>query len=491
MPRGKQLNVTTPKWRKAIGSYQEKEFKKINESINIITDPSSSRAGNVKETYPELYRQFNQGECQFYRNGLIITQIKPGLLTTFLIFSILTRMALADGNVVEIQQVQNSDLRSDKLDYHTPPSYAYTPDGMWPKQQSSFTFYHSASDPLMKPYLEDPELLKLVEQATIVYTPIDYANFKISEGDYVKVCNDMIKMIRINLAYVLNTQLLKQLLKEHGIKITIVHPFFIGYNQGVYDYHTNTILIAWDQYFSNSEIRNVLKNEIHHMAVCIRNGGRTETCITPPTFKKLNKIIARGNKKINEYAELFRLGHQLKDLEAIIDQYEPMLFQLPVTVYDYNMLMETTSAKILEDGRIFVPKGEAPMAGEGHYDKTLVNNDFYIKLCQVDSDNIIYKICFAKDSSVNSKMTAFFIDWDIRQFHYVDGYGDSSFFKTNLNNRVSEFASDLEELPKGLKELFYPKFCEIFSQFHNVDDYCSRPAVPFETELPEEIVHST
>lgn len=435
---------TQQNWRKKIASHQQTQFKKLTKKPG----KSPQQAANIEPAEMQLW---DGAQWKFLLSHSTGTQFKPGWLTTLLFLNLLITTTMADKN-----------------------SQTSAHAGKPAKVASSQKTQSSNHDPRKQFYLNDKNLLNLVKQKLVInYDPDHHKDYGVSKEKYTAVCIKMTESIQLNLPYSINTEVLKKMLAKQRLTINIMSRKKLEGETASYSYSIHTMNIAWDEHFSEERLRQSLQNEMHHATICAENGGKTESCLIMPKPEELNKIIEEGYKKINEYKKWFDSGKPNKEIENLstkITAYEPAIWSVTLKKSDHEKLLSQPGVNVLADGRLFIPKGAFPADMS-----TFRQNDFYATLIK-KSDKIVYEISFAKDNRVDAKVRALFLDTELRRVQYKQNhYGE--FFNKNMANKVAEYASDVEMLPPALKQLFFPEFCKMFSEFHHVKEYCERPVI--------------
>lgn len=464
MPKHTDFNPELSQWRKAIGTNQKLEDQTDAEKINIFFETS----GDVFETPDDVFGNLSSIQPKFKRSWTT---------TLFLMTIFFSTLAAASKSP---SQTKGGEKFSDNDNGEVTKPTDYT-QGSRP----DYTYYSLNSEPLMKAYVENKDLLRLVNQVNIDYDPNDYRNSGMTRKIYEKRCSEMTQLVRINLAYAINSKVLSKIINARptlSIHLTI-STSEVGIS-GRYDSSKNLIILDSGNHFSDSKIRNVLSNELHHAGVATQNKDldvNVADNLIPPKVDELKQTIKKGNKLIKEYEKLFELkkfdSPELIKLAEIIQDYEPMFFPVEIKLEDYQELLKQEGVKKIADNQFFINSDTTKFQGEAG--EILNKNAWYLTARPINQNIMGCQINFLKDDIAQSKMAAFFLDWKYRKETYQNSaYTDPSFFFNKSDaHKTAEHVSDIERLPEKLKKLFFPEFCKIFSEFQKIEDYCNRPTI--------------
>lgn len=353
-------------------------------------------------------------------------------------------------------------------------------------------------------YLSNPELFNLVRNVGIVFFDLEqllklkdmfeikhsdsWVKLKLQEEKYLdknfeisKEATEKIeKQIREQLACTANTDVLKKVLNNPKFSVAVLPPCFMKSN-GRYKAAANMVLLKFDPDQSDGMVQAILSNELDSAAYCVENKLKNKTttnCVIPPNAKELEKSINNGYKKIDKYKAMFEkyvvakssqeFPQQLEDFLNAVVSYEPFRHEMAVSIEGHHDLLSKPFVEKMSDSRLFVPKEFSPF--KLHVLKEI--QDLYIiNYRQIDQKTMIYRYSFNKDNSNVEKAKAFFLDSEVweSKFKQSERYSGA--------DETSERSSNIAMLPPNLQKMFFPKWCEITSEFHGLekDAYCEKP----------------
>lgn len=326
----------------------------------------------------------------------------------------------------------------------------------------------------------DLELESLIRQLKIEFEEADYKKIGVNREDYLANCKIMEKQIRANLQYAMNPVVLKKILKNPLHKIIIISPEKINVDgHAFYNFDNFSISIKWAQNPKDIEVRAWLQNEYHHAGICeqMKSHAGTPQCVIIPAIEELAQAVKEGQSTFYRYEADFKAylssgvsepTLQIKEfLDAVADYESAPHSWGDLDRYTLQWLLSQPGVKTLLDGRIYIPNAVFPI--QGLWEK----EDIYFTYQPLDADNVVYQVSSLKDNTMRSKAIAFFIDWKINFSKKIR----SDFARGNELNQIAEVGSNIDNLPPKLKKLFFPAFCEVMAEFHQMHDYCDRPTV--------------
>lgn len=335
----------------------------------------------------------------------------------------------------------------------------------------------------------DPKILEdLVAKMPIVL------QCKAFEKGFSEQSESVIKMkqlIRQLIPYAINNEILIKILKSPGFNIEIRLPNRITGKlfDGGYSSQENTIIIPLDDYnpATQGNLLNILSNELNHAAVCAKRRaqvGNSHECTSFPNIVTMAEAYEEGLKNLNEAIEDFldyqksgsinppnnKVQHFLNTLEG----YQPVLTQHYIDVTLHETIINNPAVQILSDGRLFIPKNFMILGKDKEAARDM---DLYVEQVTKYNNTVQYTISCNKDSSLISKAYTFILYRRLMNTQHKSGYSELT-RKHGDPVRTSELVSDVEMFPPKMQRLYFRKLCRHLSQFHEVDNYCSRSLQP-------------
>ena len=329
---------------------------------------------------------------------------------------------------------------------------------------------------------KNPDLKKLIAETGIHYVEQDLESAGVTTEEFVKVFWKMVPMIRKNLIYAANPDVLKKVLSHPDHKIIIKPPTLMGDRvRGAYDSKHDVVYVVWDPRMTDAKLRSTLVDEYSTAATCAerrpRVGSSTE-CMYYPDSHKLNAALKEGYEKIDTYQKNFfnylknkisnadvKPNSYLKNFLSKMACYEPEVSEYRLTNEEHRKVLQQAGVKQREDGRLYVPAG-TEVSGRSSAMELLAD-------VIVREGGIIYEATYAMDESPKQKLRHFLVLWRkclcltdrivIRNFMPV-------VFKGVLPKKLVLSLSFTVKIYN-----FFKTFCNLYSEFHHVEDYCDRP----------------
>ncbi len=320
-----------------------------------------------------------------------------------------------------------------------------------------------------------------------ILSPRDLSFTGFTQEEAEKALIKLKNLVRSNIIYAVNLDVLKKIVTPRNFKIMIVDPKSIEGAIGSFDPNINQIEIAFLTYFTDETMRIALKDEFDHAAVCLMRKPRTgfnKDCVLHENFEDIEKAIIAGYKKISEYEHLledyleakkldktFKPSAQLNEFFNYLAPYELEHIHARRALEDHCKTLKYVPGTTAQNGVMFIPKHHIYLGRE--LNPRAVN----IKLSYINPKEVIYDVQWYTDNNIISKAQAFFEDirtW-ISRFKTDALYNNPGTLFNNRNaKKVSEKASHLAHLPPQLLHLYFDQYCQLISQDHQVKDYCTK-----------------
>lgn len=92
------------------------------------------------------------------------------------------------------------------------------------------------------------------------------------------------------------------------------------------------------------------------------------------------------------------------------------------------------------------------------------------------SDEIIIRYSYARNDSQQERVRSFIAEYFERNWRFsaTGGYNE---FRVSRDETNAEISSDIAELQPEILTEIYQEWCDYFTKYHEVDDYCRYPVV--------------
>lgn len=306
------------------------------------------------------------------------------------------------------------------------------------------------------------------------------------------------EQIYTNLAYSLNEERLKEVLRERDVEILIMPK--IGNNPLVKGRFApasgeaqakNVISLLQDSTRSDRATQKVLANELHHLSIFKRNLKKAGSRPIPRSERQLalpflneewivdeelrqqhRQAIKRGLDRINEFEQLIELYKSGKldkfpDKRAIFTRYIN-------AVKDYEPNEYTEIFHDLNSRLAIKEKLKTLRKINGRYEMENKGKKFYITSIDDFENQLIVKHNYAASDSIIDRAIALINDLRAMQESIYRGkhYQKKS---PVTGGSDMEFSSSIEEFDSQVKETFFIEWCTYFSQYTQTSNYCYRP----------------
>ena len=145
---------------------------------------------------------------------------------------------------------------------------------------------------------------------------------------------------------------------------------------------------------------------------------------------------------------------------SIIKNYIPPLHPFPLSMDEYEKATSRGYIRKYPDHSERFSK--TPVLRDALYDLHMYRDDTF-------ENTGIARFTYAQPDEPESMLIAF-ID-DMRRIEEL--YKSGTYSKKTPHQQLMEYASHLDELAPEIKALLAPAWCEYFSEYHKVEDYCS------------------
>lgn len=320
---------------------------------------------------------------------------------------------------------------------------------------------------------------------------------KPSGSEWISLMEEEITMIKKLLPETVHPELLLKVLNDPTFSIELVayndpHLTGGGESNGAMARYlplSNKLLIGSDTDMTEKEKLSVLRNEMHHVAVrytnYLKQSSPQKNLPTPrESIKVLRPMIKDGWKKDHKLAEehrealtggFNRITHfknllnqskrfqhgsltdktaknKLNEYLTAVKNYQPMTH---VEVWPVSIYRELKKAFKEENGKWVIPIKELPR---------------YLVGVRINRDEAIVRYNFLKSEDIKDKAKAFIHDAEAFKESMGPKGGYSHY--SAAEDLGLELSSFIQEIDPGILKSFFPEWCNYFSRYHQVNDYC-------------------
>lgn len=312
------------------------------------------------------------------------------------------------------------------------------------------------------------------------------------EKMYIAI-DKQIEIIKSVLSDTIHPKILLKLIEDPTFSIQISHRTIINSN-GLYLPNENRILVALDFLQDKEFIKNNLKNELHSAGIYVTNVAKQKEKRKPlpqdnlllagpyvnnkwekdkALAKKLDAAISNSETRIRQFINLFinKQKHSpewekyLKDIEnyqprvretRFPDAFSELLFSNLKPSDDANFL------NVIPQGILYPAEKPWPI----QFDAYVIDI-----LDEKLSGEIMVRYKYAKNNTLEEKIKAFIAEY----FEYEWRFSRETTYTKLAANRDAinlEKSSDIEELSPNIPAIIYAEWCDYFSKYLEVENYC-------------------
>jgi len=303
----------------------------------------------------------------------------------------------------------------------------------------------------------------------------------------IELINRQIKQIRRLLPAHFNPIALQRILSQTDFKIVLLaaNDAELTMNGKVapdarYLPRSNRILICIDSDFTDKEVIQTLRNELHHALIRVTNRKlvlnktqATDGYLALSPF--LNSQGKKDNRKVTTLAQTIREGFaKIDELERLLKtksskltsqqfrqralylsaftDYQPKLHRIEMPM---SLALEfLANGKKLSDGNILLKAKDMP---------PLI---FYPPI--IRGNSAVMKYIKAKSSSLVDLAHSFILD--LRD--ELDNSENGGYADLTREDKLLEFSSSLQEIDGRVLKRFFPSWCRYFEDYTELHPYC-------------------
>lgn len=265
-----------------------------------------------------------------------------------------------------------------------------------------------------------------------------------------------IAQIRALLSQAIHPKLLLDILLDSDFSIELIAP-----DAGVSYYSpiTRTVYIRSSTHESNKQKLAILCNELHHVAVHFANLRRqglfppmkvlaSMQIVSPFLHDSSQKADYTWQVDLKSYhahkAALEAGFERIKNFKNLLDQF---------SLFNPNIFLDELGKKTLNK-YLDAVRNYRPM----FYKE-------YSSLEQNDGTTLDHN---SKSNNIRERATAFIMDME----KYKKLIYRGSYRNLPLSEKELELSSFLQEVDPNILQVFFPEWCDYFSQYHQVENYC-------------------
>lgn len=232
--------------------------------------------------------------------------------------------------------------------------------------------------------------------------------------------------------------------------------------------------------------KDLVSDELFSAGLCAKTQGGG-ACAIVPNWKQYKKPIAKGLKSIRKlYDNLVEEGwdtahmpHKLIDMMA---SYHPKRFEIikDGRVFKIWLQHNTKSIKKVSKNLYRVPAHCSRQLFPSPNLSILAQNEFYMSYHSLQDGGVRLGIQFVRPQASNQVLLRGFVCDILHMWRtaFDEGgrYRDAThrYFATHGEAYiVSEQLSFLEQFPLAIRRVFFRGVCDLLSEFHGVEDYCT------------------
>lgn len=335
-------------------------------------------------------------------------------------------------------------------------------------------------------------LRSLIAQADIKLQPAFREELtRNNQASVIRKYDKQADTIRSVLPQAINHKVLKGILKEENFGIELVPQNDIQLTHNGQEFPTakylpirNRVLVVADTDMTELEIIKTLRNELHHASVrntnfkmpnndqnklqnglvAIRPFLKTSWQTDDKLFSEHQFSTQSGFARVNRFKYLLRAQNksssrftdeqsksELNNYLKAITNYRPQIHHVEFPPHLEKVIKN--KIKKLQSGKSYFETG---------------NEILYIEAMHSYSNTLVIKYSHCKAATPRDLAEAFFKD--------VEGYQDfkdTPYQKYTDYDKALELSSFIQEIEPTVLQTFFHEWCEYFSNYHNVKNYCS------------------
>lgn len=291
------------------------------------------------------------------------------------------------------------------------------------------------------------------------------------------------EVIRQALKEAVTTRLMRDVVTNSSLSIWVGVPGAFTFSG-----KENAIRIGWELGLNAKDCVMPLRNEMHHAMVRYRNHlhGKTKSSddmlLSEPV---LNLDGGVDKRQADRLIKAVQAGYDrvLKLKRLIIAKAQGIELAPRDQVFLSQAIHALQAAKIREsvvaiskqefDATIkpfIVPTGNKAIQYYLPPERMAVSfkplTGIYYHHIKPDDGKLVMRYGFTKGDDIDGKLRGFVTLWELTHLKYSSA-------KLPAWRLAAELASSMEDFSEPVQSLFFPEFCQFFSEFHRVSDYCA------------------
>lgn len=412
------------------------------------------------------------------------------VLKVFLIFhaSLVNKMGVYKGTSIKDLREESDLVQDNQSELMPAPDFCtlkstdnFLMEKCWnedyPDQESGSLQAFSSSDVKEKKHVTAPEPTWVLVQSQALSEAIEKVKISVnsdwhrkitatpSSANLLIVLEKEIKQIRALLSEAIHPKLLLDILYDPDFSIKLIAKDDRG-SQGYYSPIERTVYIRTHGRTSDEQILATLRNELHHAAVHLTNSRRQSLSLSSDVSASMQVVspFLKDSSPVETWEiDLISYHEHKAALDAGFERvkhFKDLLSQS--SLLNSNAFMDKSAKKnlnkYLEAMKNFRLK--SPIA--------------YLSLERMNEEVLSD---YSKSGNLSARAAAF-----IRQ---IEGYKvqiyKGAYRHLPLPEKELELSSYLQEIEPDILKVFFPEWCNYFSKYHQVEDYCmnsKQPASP-------------
>lgn len=299
-------------------------------------------------------------------------------------------------------------------------------------------------------------------------------------------------MLRKLLPEVINQNALQEVLKEPNFSIELVPQNDVTLTangqaeaEARFLAITNKILIVADTDMHEEQALRTLRNEFHHAVVRSTNFqkklGAGELAITRKnSFLAITPFVTadweidhalekdhqlaldKGFARLAEFEKMLKMNERhlaFFENKSTLDNYIKVAALYNPTLHHLDLSLEEFE---------FFSKLFKELPGKKYSVEMNDGRIIYIQSIKAYADHVAINYNFLKSEAALDKAHALLVDLkDI-----IGGMADPVYDSYNQQDKALELSSFIQEIEPKVLEVFFPEWCEYFSRYHHVENYC-------------------
>ncbi len=393
--------------------------------------------------------------------------------------SLINKMNVYKGSSVKDSQEESDLIEHNQYKLMTPPGFCTLKptdnllmEKCWiaddPDQEGGSLEAFSSSDSKEEKPATAPKPILVLEQSQTISEAIGKATISINQDWYREIISTPsssllltslereIRQIRALLSEAIHPKLLLDILHDPDFSIKLIARDGSG-TQGYYSPIERTVYIRTNGRTSDEQALDTLRNELHHVAVHFSNLRRQG--LFPPI-----KVLA----SMQIVSPFLRDASQMDTWQVDLESYNAHKAAL-----DAGFERVKNFKNLLNQSSLLNPNTFADKLAKENLNKyldavksyRLKNPIEYLSLERMNEETLSDH---SKSGNIKEKATAFIMQMErYKRQIYMGAY---RYFP--LSEKELELSSYLQEIDPNILQVFFPEWCDYFSQYHQVENYC-------------------